>query len=66
MPKTFTTSWQKKSDEVESASIDHCHVTGKIRGVLCRNCNVALGHFKDSRLHLKAALTYLDTHGING
>lgn len=49
-----------KEDVIESASVDHCHTTGKVRGLLCRSCNVALGHFKDSRLHLENALAYLD------
>lgn len=37
-------------------AIDHCHTTGKVRGLLCHNCNTALGHLKDSpELALKAA-----------
>lgn len=55
-----------KGDGQESASIDHCHTTGKIRGILCRHCNVALGHFRDSRLHLENAIKYLDTHDSFG
>ncbi len=55
-----------KGDEVESACVDHSHTTGKIRGVLCRNCNIALGHFKDSRLHLLKAIDYLDSHDSHG
>jgi hypothetical protein len=27
--------------------IDHCHTSGKVRGLLCHNCNTALGHIKD-------------------
>jgi hypothetical protein len=41
-------------------SIDHCHVTGTIRGLLCQNCNVAIGHFKDNTDLLKRAILYLN------
>lgn len=40
-------------------SVDHDHVTGKIRAGLCRDCNLGLGFFKDSLDCLKAALDYL-------
>lgn len=39
-----------EKDEKENGralSIDHCHKTGKIRGLLCNNCNLVLGFFKD-------------------
>jgi len=39
--------------------IDHDHKTGKLRGVLCRNCNVALGMFADSIEALEKARNYL-------
>lgn len=39
--------------------IDHCHATGKVRGLLCHGCNVALGNFKDSRELLQKAIEYL-------
>lgn len=43
-------------------SIDHCHTTGKIRGLLCSHCNHAIGKFEDSIDSLKAAITYLEKH----
>lgn|SRR3990167_3683409 len=39
--------------------IDHCHATGKIRGLLCNHCNTGLGRFKDNIELLKAAIKYL-------
>ena len=39
--------------------IDHDHVTGKIRGLLCSNCNLALGNAKDDIKILAAMIQYL-------
>lgn len=46
--------------------IDHDHMTGEVRGVLCFNCNAALGHLKDSRERLEMLICYLgrDRDGI--
>lgn len=40
--------------------VDHCHVSGNVRGLLCHNCNRALGLFKDSIETLKNAVDYLE------
>tara|TARA_R100000808_G_scaffold19246_1_gene41849 strand:- start:8 stop:517 length:510 start_codon:yes stop_codon:yes gene_type:complete len=45
-------------------SIDHCHATGKVRGLLCHGCNSGIGHLKDDIELLKKAITYLGKHGI--
>jgi len=39
--------------------IDHCHTTGKVRGLLCRDCNFAIGLFKDNIKTLENAIQYL-------
>lgn len=41
---------------------DHDHRTGKLRGLLCTNCNTALGLFKDSIERLEMAKRYLIEH----
>ena len=38
---------------------DHCHETGRFRGVLCQNCNLVLGHARDSVEVLLKAAEYL-------
>lgn len=49
----------KKTGKVCDLCVDHCHTTGKVRGLLCWNCNTSLGKFKDSIEVLENAITYL-------
>ena len=42
-----------------SFAVDHCHTTGKVRGLLCNTCNRGLGLLKDSPELLQRALKYL-------
>ena len=39
--------------------VDHCHTTGKVRGLLCFHCNTALGHVFDSQEVLSKMIAYL-------
>jgi hypothetical protein len=48
-----------KAGRLRNLAVDHCHKTGKIRGLLCTNCNKALGHFKDDPVLLQRAIEYL-------
>ena len=43
-------------------AVDHCHKTNKVRKLLCRNCNLLLGHAKDDSEILKKAISYLEEH----
>lgn len=43
-------------------AIDHCHSTGAVRGLLCKNCNTGLGLFKDSTPNLERAISYLTSN----
>lgn len=42
--------------------VDHCHKTARIRGLLCKECNTALGMLKDNALICEAAARYLYRH----
>jgi hypothetical protein len=43
-------------------SVDHCHQTGKVRGLLCVKCNTALGMLDDNIQNLTSAIEYLKKH----
>lgn len=47
---------------LQGPHVDHCHRTGKVRGLLCRRCNSMLGYVNDCAEILNAAATYVDQH----
>lgn len=47
----------------ERLVVDHCHGTGKVRGLICRNCNSALGLMRESRALLRAAQYLIEHYG---
>ncbi len=49
-----------KSPRYHNLHIDHDHSSGKIRGLLCHNCNMALGLLRDDASLLRRAADYLD------
>ena len=42
--------------------VDHCHTSGKIRGLICNNCNTVIGHAKENATTLLNAIEYLKEH----
>ncbi len=46
----------------KNIQIDHCHLTGKIRGGLCRSCNILLGWIEKHKSKLKKVFAYIKKH----
>ena len=70
--------WEKMRDEVSFScmicgiseeeigrklDVDHCHISNKVRGLLCNHCNGMLGHARDNAKILESAIQYLKTYG---
>ena len=49
-------------DNGAKLAVDHCHKTGKIRGLLCNRCNRGIGFLQDDVNLLQQAIEYLRTH----
>jgi len=52
-------AWKEGS---EALCVDHDHITGEVRGILCKHCNHVLGHSRDSVEILSRAKIYLQVH----
>ena len=51
-----------ESRSTKRLSVDHCHASGKVRSLLCANCNTGIGLLGDSSEVLRRAADYLDLH----
>jgi ubiquitin len=63
----YETMYKKQSgkcaicgDNYPDLHVDHDHDTQEVRGLLCRTCNIGLGHFQDSPSLLERAVRYLE------
>lgn len=54
-----------QSGKTRKLAVDHCHKSGKIRGLLCTSCNQGLGKFKDSIPILTESIKYLENYNGN-
>lgn len=45
---------------IRKLAVDHCHKTGRVRGLLCTACNQSLGHMEDNIGYLQSAIKYLE------
>lgn len=45
---------------VRKLLVDHCHITKRVRGLLCKQCNTGIGMFRDKVDLLNAAILYLN------
>lgn len=53
--REFSSSWGASAPVV-----DHCHLQGHVRGILCNECNRGLGYFHDNKRALENAIKYLE------
>lgn len=47
-------------EHMDTPQVDHCHTTGKVRGLLCRNCNTSLGLLKENPETLRSMIQYIN------
>jgi hypothetical protein len=47
-------------DRPRAVHVDHCHTTGRVRGLLCESCNLGIGKFRDCPDSLRRAAEYIE------
>lgn len=61
--RQYETCKDPRHERIRRLSIDHCHKTGIVRGLLCHSCNTAIGKFKDDTLMMQRAIEYIFNNG---
>ncbi|SRR6266487_4083654 len=54
------TVFDLRTNSLRKLSIDHCHTTDAVRGLLCNGCNQALGYLREDPERIKALLKYVE------
>ncbi len=54
--------WRHQTEFSRALAVDHCHDTGKVRGLLCSGCNTGIGNLKEDVGVLQTAVAYLLKH----
>ncbi len=54
--------FQKNSNTIRSLAVDHNHITGKVRGLLCTSCNTAIGLLEENIPLIQKVIEYLRYH----
>jgi hypothetical protein len=49
-------------ENMDNPQVDHCHTTGKVRGLLCRDCNISLGLLKENTQTLHNMIEYINDY----
>ncbi len=60
--RIFTQRTEKREMQIAKLCLDHNHETGKLRQLLCHDCNTGIGKFKDDIQRLQSAINYLKKH----
>lgn len=55
--------YKHQKDIKRAFAVDHDHLSGRVRGLLCGNCNVALGNAQDDPIILRRLADYKESHG---
>lgn len=63
-PEKKTRRKNARSERVFLLHVDHCHTTGRVRGLLCNACNTALGLLEENPKRIEALLHYVQERGM--